>query len=147
MAFCRDCGRQLGNSLLCNICGGKAHDSSIQNYDETQRHPCEMQQGNFETQDSYDSELADSRFTMMLIWSAVVNICCCNFLGLASLITLFYAMKNRELNPDSAKKKLNIAKWINIITMILWVLVMAGYFLLYGALFVSAIMGGIRAEK
>lgn len=101
MAFCNNCGNQLEeNAKFCPVCGTKTEQLADSAAVES-------------TVESTPAKASGVLNTKMLIWAIINLICCCQPLGIASLIITILA-KDAPSAEDEAKK-IKAAKTCNLI--------------------------------
>ena len=123
MAFCRNCGTELGEEQkFCVNCGAAVEPEIKQ-----------------EDQPAPEAPEAPKKMGLnikMLVWSIVNTVLCCQILGIIALVFTILAGENADL--ETAKKYLKTAKVLNIVG-IACILV---YILLLIVYFVVMIIGG-----
>ncbi len=114
MAFCQNCGRQVGQDLVCRVCGGDSynHADSVhvpRNDSGESYNSSSLERPIYTNADSYNSS---PDITPMLIWAIVNTFCFCVPLG---VIAIIFVIKAKGAPPQEAHSSLNTARILNII--------------------------------
>ena len=122
MAFCKNCGAELGDGKFCVNCGAAVDPEVKQEEQPVTETPAVPQKMGLNVK--------------MLVWSIVNTVLCCQILGIIALV--FTILAGESVDLDTAKKYLKTAKILNIIGIVC----VAVYILFFIVYIIVMIIGG-----
>ena len=132
MAFCKNCGFDIGDAKFCTQCGTPAYsaqkEETAQKADEATCATAEPETCNDQAKTVKEEPKKMGLNVKMLVWSIINTVLCCQILGIISLV--FTILAAETFDRESAEKYLKTAKILNIVGIIciaLYVLIMIAY--------------------